>query len=246
MTKSGQNQFHGDFFDYFRNNALDARNYFNPVGTTQAPFHNNQFGGSIGGPIIKDKAFFFFDYEGQQERVGTVSVACVPDPASLVSSNTVISALLAHYPNGDPWPLPNQAANSSCAAPALAASVVAPSYNNLSSLIGKVDYNFNQNNVLTGRYYFGDSKQSFPLALTGGGVLPGFNTYTPTRVQLVSISYVSVLSPTKVNEARLGWNRFAEGFFPQDQSFEPSSVGLCAATSTADCTGAVSSNQDCP
>ncbi len=113
-------------------------------------------------------------------------------------------------------------------------------------MIAKVDYNFNQNNVLTGRYYFGDSKQSFPLALTGGGVLPGFNTYTPTRVQLVSISYVSVLSPTKVNEARLGWNRFAEGFFPQDQSFEPSSVGLCAATSTADCTGAVSSNQGLP
>ena len=83
VTKSGQNQFHGDFFDYFRNNALDARNYFNPVGTTQAPFHNNQFGGSIGGPIIKDKAFFFFDYEGQQERVGTVSVACVPDPSLL-------------------------------------------------------------------------------------------------------------------------------------------------------------------
>ncbi len=88
--------------------------------------------------------------------------------------------------------------------------------------------------------------QSFPLALTGGGVLPGFNTYTPTRVQLVSISYVSVLSPTKVNEARLGWNRFAEGFFPQDQSFEPSSVGLCAATTTADCTGAVTSNQGLP
>ena len=116
----------------------------------------------------------------------------------------------------------------------------------MSSLIAKVDYNFNQNNVLTGRYYFGDSKQSFPLALTGGGVLPGFNTYTPTRVQLVSISYVSVLSPTKVNEARLGWNRFAEGFFPQDQSFEPSSVGLCAATTTADCTGAVTSNQGLP
>jgi len=244
VTKSGQNQFHGDFFDYFRNNALDARNYFNPVGTTQAPFHNNQFGGSIGGPIIRDKAFFFFDYEGQQERVGTVSVASVPDPSCLVASNSVIQTLLAHYPNNDPWPLPNLAVGTSCAPGS--ASVVAPSFNNLSSLIAKVDYNFNQNNVLTGRYYYGDSVQSFPLALTGGGVLPGFNTRTPTRVQLVSISYVSVLSPTKVNEARLGWNRFAEGFFPQDQSFEPSSVGLCAATSVAGCTGAVTSNHGLP
>src|SRR5579863_7113391 len=246
VTKSGQNQFHGDFFDYFRNNALDARNYFDPVGTAQAPFHNNQFGAALGGPIIRDKTFFYVDYEGQQERVGTVSVACVPDPASLVSSNSVITALLAHYPNGDPWPLPNLPTNTNCTAPALAASVIAPSYNKLTSLIAKVDHNINQNNILTGRYYFGDSVQSFPLALTGGGVLPGFNTYTPTRIQLVSISYVSVLSPTKVNEARLGWNRFAEGFFPQDQSFEPSSVGLCAATTTAACTGAVTSNQGLP
>jgi len=246
VTKSGQNRFHGDFFDYFRNNALDARNYFDPVGTAQAPFHNNQFGAALGGPIIKDKTFFYVDYEGQQERVGTVSVACVPDPASLTATNSVIQSLLTHYPNNDPWPLPNLPGSTACTAPAEAASVVAPSFNKLTSLIAKVDHNFNPNNILTGRYYFGDSVQSFPLALTGGGILPGFNTYTPTRVQLVSISYVSVLSPTKVNEARLGWNRFAEGFFPQDQSFEPSSVGLCAATSTADCTGANTANQGLP
>src|SRR5271170_5084709 len=89
VTKSGQNQFHGDFFDYFRNNALDARNYFNPVGTTQAPFHNNQFGGSIGGPIIRDKAFFFFDYEGQQEAVGVVTLGCVPDPAQIAEDESL-------------------------------------------------------------------------------------------------------------------------------------------------------------
>src|SRR5580693_5698190 len=150
VTKSGQNQIHGNFFDYFRNNALDARNYFNPVGTTQAPFHNNQFGAALGGPIIKDKTFFYVDYEGQRETVGTVSVACVPDPASLVASNPVIAALLAHYPNGDPWPLPNLPGNTNCGSPAMAASVVAPSYNKLTSLIAKVDHNFNPNNILTG------------------------------------------------------------------------------------------------
>ncbi|MGA9887895.1 MAG: TonB-dependent receptor, partial [Candidatus Acidiferrales bacterium] len=244
VTKSGQNQIHGDFFEYFRNNALDARNYFDPVGTAQAPFHNNQYGAALGGPIIKDKTFYYVDYEGQQERVGTVSVAAVPNPSCLVASNSVIQALLAHYPNNDPWPLPNLGVGTGCAPGS--ASVIAPSFNKLTSLIAKVDHNINQNNIITGRYYFGDSVQSFPLALTGGGVLPGFNTYTPTRVQLVSISYVSILSPTKVNEARLGWNRFAEGFFPQDQSFQPSTVGLCAATATADCTGAVTSNQGLP
>ena len=103
--------------------------------------------------------------------------------------------------------------------------LITPSYNNLSSVIGKIDHNFNQNNILTGRYFFGDSTQSFPLALTAsGGQLPGFNTVTPTRVQLVSLSYVHTIGTNKVNELRYGWNRFAEGFFPQDQSFHPSSL----------------------
>jgi hypothetical protein len=71
------------------------------------------------------------------------------------------------------------------------------------------------------------------LALTAsGGQLPGFDTVTPTRVQLVSISLVSVLSPTKVNDFRFGWNRFAEGFFPQDKNFNPDSIGLCNAPVT--------------
>src|ERR1019366_1753338 len=109
-------------------------------------------------------------------------------------------------------------------------------------VIGKIDHNFNQNNILTGRYFFGDSTQAFPLALTAsGGQLPGFNTVTPTRVQLVSLSYVHTIGTNKVNELRYGWNRFAEGFFPQDLSFHPSSLapggGLCAASSTADCSG---------
>jgi hypothetical protein len=122
------------------------------------------------------------------------------------------------------------------------ASLITPSYNNLSSVIGKIDHNFNQNNILTGRYFFGDSTQSFPLALTAsGGQLPGFNTITPTRVQLVSLSYVHTIGTNKVNELRYGWNRFAEGFFPQDLSFHPSSLtsdgGLCAASSAADCSG---------
>jgi hypothetical protein len=117
-------------------------------------------------------------------------------------------------------------------------SLITPSLNNLSSVIGKIDHNFNANNIVTGRYFFGDSTQSFPLALTGsGGQLPGFNTVTPTRVQLVSLSYVHMIGINKVNELRYGWNRFSEGFFPQDQSFHPSSIQLCAASTSADCSG---------
>src|SRR6202049_4001101 len=247
VTKSGTNDFHGDVFEYFRNNALDARNYFNTVGQPQAPFHNNQFGGSIGGPIRKDKTFFFVDYEGQRESVGVVTLACVPEPnrikfddAAIGTRNPATTALLKF------WPLPNlgtrpvptdsdfAAFDKGCPR-GPNASVISPSFNNLSSLIGKIDHSFNQNNIVTGRYFFGDSNQAFPLALNAsGGQLPGFNTVTPTRVQLVSLSYVHVISPTKVNELRYGWNRFAEGFFPQDQNFDPSTVGFCNVTSTAD------------
>jgi Carboxypeptidase regulatory-like domain len=242
VTKSGTNSFHGDAFDFFRNDALDARNYFNFAGQPKAVFQNNQFGGSLGGPIVKDKTFFFADYEGQREGVGVVTLACVPDPAQIAAdggaTNPVIAQLLAR----NPWPKPNIAgtyggslvgSEQTGCPDGPNSSVTAPSYNNLTSFIAKVDHNFNENNVLTGRYFFGDSTQAFPLALTAsGGQLPGFDTVTPTRVQLVSISYVHVLSPTETNELRYGWNRFAEGFFPQDQDFNPGTIGLCNVATT--------------
>lgn len=236
VTKSGTNQLHGSAAEYFRNDALDARNYFNPSSQPKAPFHNNQYGASLGGPIIKNKTFFFADYEGQQEPVGVVTIADVPTGSGpqgqLIpsdSTNPVIQKLIAQ----NPWPAPNLGNG--------VASVVSPSFNRLTSFIGKIDQTINSNNSLTGRYFFGDSVQSFPLALTAsGGQLPGFNTYTPTRVQLVSLSWVHTIGLNKVNELRYGWNRFAEGFFPADQSFQPSSIGLCAASTTALCSGGAS------
>jgi Carboxypeptidase regulatory-like domain len=244
VTKSGSNQWHGTAAEYFRNDALDARNYFNTVGQPKAQFHNNQYGASLGGPIVKDKTFFYADYEGQQEPVGVVTLACVPDPAQIAAdggaTNPVIANLLARHP----WPRPNipgtfggglvGSENSGCPN-GPNSSVVSPSFNRLTSMIAKIDHNFNANNLLTGRYFFGDSVQSFPLALTAtGGQLPGFNTNTPTRVQLVSLSYVHTFGSNKVNELRYGWNRFAEGFFPQDRSFSPSSIGLNTGTGAAD------------
>jgi hypothetical protein len=262
VTKSGTNAFHGTAADYFRNDALDARNFFNPTQVTspltgalvsnpKAPFHNNQYGASLGGPIVKDKTFFFFDYEGQREPVGVVTISQVPTGTAANgalqpsdSTNPVIQALLAR----NPWPAPNLAdPNPGAVGVGGTASVVSPSFNNLTSLIAKIDHSFNANNLLTGRYFYGDSVQSFPLALTAsGGQLPGFNTYTPTRVQLVSLSYVHTFGGNKVNEIRYGWNRFAEGFFPADQSFHPSSIGLCAASSLAGCPGSGLSDSGLP
>jgi len=242
VTKSGGNKIHGTAGGYFRNDGLDARNYFDPVGTPKAPFHNSQYGASLGGPIIKDRTFFYVDYEGQKEPVGVVTIATVPTGTAADgslqpsdASNPVIAALLARQP----WPAPNLAnPNNGAVGVGGTASVISPSYNDLTSFIAKIDQNFNANNILTGRYFFGDSIQSFPLALTAtGGQLPGFNTFTPTRVQLVSISYTRTIGSAKINEFRVGWNRFAEGFFPDDQNFRPSSIGLCDATTLTGPTG---------
>ena len=150
-----------------------------------------------------------------------------------------MAALLAR----NPWPTPNIAAalrsspnpDSKQVARRQQSRHLHPFFNRVDSFIGKIDQNFNTNNMLTGRYYFGDSDQSFPFAQLAGGLLPGFNTVTPTRVQLVSLSYVKVVNSSQVNEARLGWNRFAEGFFPQDKSFIPCSIGLETGASAYDC-----------
>jgi hypothetical protein len=249
VTKSGTNGIHGDFFEYFRNDALDARNYFDQSQFPKAPFHNNQFGGSVGGPIVKDKTFFFLDYEGQREKVGVVSLDCVPTQTQIMQAQGAVTGaggtlsqvgadLLNFYPHNPSGYIPGITSNDAGCfdanfnfAPDYVAN--APSLNNLSSLIAKIDHSFNASNNVSGRYFFGDSTQQFPLELNAtGGQLPGFDTVTPTRVQLVSLSLVSVLSPTKVNELRYGWNRFAEGFFPQDQNFNPSTIGLCNAPVT--------------
>ena len=234
VTKSGTNKLHGSLLEYLRTDKLGARNYLNQVGQPKAGFHNNQFGGSLGGPIVKDKTFFYVDYEGQRETGGLSGFNSVPGPDEITAAEAVIASrgeslsqpildLLAR----NPWHAPSQGSGANI-------STVTSFKNRVDSLIAKIDHNFNPNNLVTGRYYFGDSDQSFPLALQAGGITPGFNTTTPTRVQLVSLSYVKVVNSSQVNEARLGWNRFVEGFFPEDKSFNPSSIGLNTGAGASD------------
>src|SRR6202008_2016630 len=99
-----------------------------------------------------------------------------------------------------PWPAPNRQLPlfDNSGQPNL--FVTTPASNDVDSLIGKIDHSFNANNQLTGRYFYGTSDQSFPLAILAGNVLPGYNTTTPTKVHLVSISFLKILSSTKVNE----------------------------------------------
>ena len=199
VTKSGTNQLHGSVLEFNRTSSIGgARNFFNTAGS-QDPFHNNQFGASLGGPIVHDRTFFYADYEGQRESGAQSGQSCVPDPRQIAADeaangapDSVIAALLAR----NPWPTPNITDpgftpslpgfgyDVNCVdGPNLALSTLFS--NSVDSFIGKVDHNFNTSNLLTGRYYFGNSNKSFPFAQLAGGLLPGFNTTTPTRVQLV-------------------------------------------------------------
>ncbi len=230
VTKSGTNSIHGSVYEYFRNNALDARNFFNPVGSPQSAFHNNQFGFSLGGPFRKNKSFWFVNYEGAREAVGIPTVATVPTQAQINTSiannggvvNPVIAKLLARHP----WPTASDAAGDLFTSN--------NGSNRADSFIAKIDQHFGESDVLTGRYYWSNSDQSFPLALVGGSGLPGFNTVTPTTLNIASVSYTHVFNPRWLVEVRGGYNRFDEKFFPQDKTFDPNTIGLNMGTTTQD------------
>lgn len=81
--KSGTNQFHGTAFEFLRNSALDARGYFEPAGQPKAPFRQNQFGGTFGGPIRRNKTFFFMDYQGTRIGTSQTDISTVPTPVEL-------------------------------------------------------------------------------------------------------------------------------------------------------------------
>src|SRR5579859_3427328 len=142
VTKSGTNTLHGTLYEYFRNNALDARNFFDTTDQPQNVFHNNQFGLSLGGPFVKDKTFWFASYEGQREGVGIPTLARVPTSAELATAiadnggvvNPVIANLLAR----NPWPAPNRALDAQ--GDNLLASTKAS--NRVDSVIAKVDQHF--------------------------------------------------------------------------------------------------------
>ena len=218
ITKSGTNDFHGSLFEYARNSFWDARNYFDPVGTPQSPFINNQFGGSIGGPIIHDKTFFFGAYEGQRERVGSDFDFFLPTTTEINNARALalginpfintapLDAILSYFPvnNTGSTMVPGSTKDS----------------NDLDNFILKLDHRFNGINSFAMRYAFGQSNQVFPLGSLGGfgsgSRLPGFEQISPTRVQVVSASFLSTLSATHINELRFGYTRFRNSFTSQD------------------------------
>ena len=220
VTKSGTNAFHGSAFEYFRNGALSSRNYFNTTAQPKNSFTNHQFGGLVDGPIVKDSTFFTLSYEGQRENGGLPQLGTVPGQSDIdtyVSTigaiNPVINSLLGSKPWGT---LPATGGN---------ATFTTPFLNNSDNVIAKVDQHlklFSPGDLLTGRYYYSHGMQSFPLGmLYTGSSAPGFNTSTPTHVNIVSLSYTSIPKPNLIVEVRGGYNRFLQQFLPQDFGLNP-------------------------
>ncbi len=234
VTKSGGNALHGSVYEFFRNDGLDARNFFDTSDHPKNLFHNNQFGFSLGGPIVKNKSFFFGSYEGQREGLSVPGLAHVPTSTDLDSAiaanggvvNPVIAAVLARKP----WPSPNQTADSQGNNLLVSTTSAAKT----DSAIVKGDVHIGEKDYLTARYFFGHGEQSFPFALAGGGVLPGFNTSTTGTVNIGSASDVHLFSPRLLTEIRGGYNRFNHPFYPQDSAFDPGSIGLNLGTSKQD------------
>jgi len=234
ITKSGTNEFHGTAFEYFRNSFFDARNYFNPVGDEQTLFINDQFGGSVGGPIVKDKTFSFGAYEGQRERVGSNFLLSVPTQSDIQQAAALA---LMQNPNINETPLlavlsyfPTNTTNSE-----MIPGVVNDT-NNLDNFILKLDHRFTPNQSLAVRYAFGQNQQEFPFGSLGGfgsgSRLAPFAQISPTRVQVVSASLLSTLGPSRVNELRFGYTRFRNSFTSAD-AVSPKATGLDFGTDHA-------------
>jgi len=233
LTKSGSNHLHGTAFEFLRNSAMDARNYFNrtvdpntglPVKKTG--FRNNNFGASLGGPIVKDKIFFFGAYEGQRERVGSDFSLLVPTQQQIAQAEAdaggsanvnpaLVKILNFFYPN-----VPSAPASQ----PAALVPYSVKDKNDGNYLLAKVDLNLRPSESLTARYAYAGNQQTFPLGNPGtlnASRLSQFAQNSPTRVQLFSSSFLSTLSSTRVNEIRFGYSRYRTSFTASDDTLDP-------------------------
>ncbi len=232
VTRSGTNQFHGDVYNFLRNSAFDARNFF---AASTEPLHQNQFGATLGGPIRRDKDFFFAYYEGQRDRQGETRTAIVPTAAERSGDFSGLTDS-----NGNAQPLINEFTGQPISfggvmgqIPPYMLSPIALKAESLIPLpnIGPSLYSSTQ--MLTNNYdqggfrldhYFRNSDQMFaryatfslheldPLPINGSGV-PGFPVTNDITTNSATLSYVHLFTPSLVQTARAAFfrNVFLEG-----------------------------------
>ncbi|MBV8475839.1 MAG: TonB-dependent receptor, partial [Acidobacteria bacterium] len=242
VIKSGTNAVHGSLFEFFRNPALDASDWF----TRSVPnYKRNLFGGTIGFPLKKDKAFFFASYQGARRREGQVAPPFETlspaerhgDFSELLPSTQLVNPVTGNpYPNNqvpvDPVianyiakyvPLPNRPGNQFISSPTAALQD--------DQFVFRFDYNLSRNDVLSAFYIFDDEPQLFPFeiihgASTGGDVPVGSGFSNAQRFQAGSLSWTHTISPMVLNEFKFASNRNATfGSVPTDKT-TPSALGF--------------------
>ena len=218
ITKSGTNSFHGDGYEFLRNSALDARNYFDPA--TKPEFRRNQFGAALGGPIRKDNTFFFGDYEGLRESQGISTQIFVPSQAlrngvlcSIPQAGVCSTTQVSGSPNPDPatgidkavlpylglWNLPNQGLVGNGDTGIYLFNGGHLTSENFAT--GRLDHRFSNTDSIFGSYQYDSATASQPDP--SNQVLIGLTT----NRRYVAIEETHVFNARLVNSARFGLNR---------------------------------------
>jgi hypothetical protein len=252
VIKSGTNEYRGDAFEFYRDTFLDGRNLYQ---TTKPVFHQNQFGGTLGGPVWKDHTFFFISYQGtrfrQPEGGGQTSVftqsqrnGLFPDLATSTTASPIslIGSDGGVYPAGTPYNMifPNgqiPTADFNPISQKLLAYVPLPnspggiySFNPVNAGsqdqgIARLDHTFNQANSIWFNAFFQHSPTTETLPFTGSS-LPGFGDENVLSDKQFSFDYMHTFNTTTVNELRLGYLRFNGDYVQPQQSVSPSSLGF--------------------
>jgi hypothetical protein len=218
-TRSGTNDYHGELFEFFRNSALDARNFFNPILNSQgvfnpqAPFKRNDFGASFGGPIKKNKIFFFLAYEGlRQHQSLTVTSNRVPSQNERATATTpVIQKLLALIPAA------NLVGTGTAGNPATFNSFTGGALANVALNQGSADFDVELSDKDRIHAYYVLQKDLRQEPTAGGAIssnLPGFGDTRDGFRHLMTFSEDHVFGPSLTNTVRLGFNRIHLTFTP--------------------------------
>jgi Carboxypeptidase regulatory-like domain/TonB-dependent Receptor Plug Domain len=197
ITRSGTNEFHGTGYEFLRNSALDARNYFEDPTLGKASFKRNQFGGGIGGPIVKNKTFFFADYEGIRQSKGIPNKLTVPSPearagnlsSGMVTVDPAVQKYLALYP------IPASCGMDTCPFIYNGKQVV-----NENFVTTRIDHRFSENDSLFGTYLYDRTPYSSPDSFGNVGL------GTLSSRQIVAVEETHNFTPTFVNAIRFGYN----------------------------------------
>jgi hypothetical protein len=221
-SPSGTNQWHGNAFEFLRNNVFDAQQPV-PVSTVpQPPFHLNQFGGSLGGPIVRDKTFFFLAYEGYRQRWGFPLLGYVPSSAfraKVLADSPELGPIVSGYPLGQaPTDEPDIDQFSS-----EGTQVV-----NENSAMIRVDQRFSEKTTAFVRFNFDRAVNTQPLA-SSGNYLEDLQQLTSAPVN-GAIELLHIFNPNLVNEFKFGYNRGTADTYDINHTGSPYAVSVSGFT----------------